>query len=207
MVGKYAEGISEPARDKLVAMAEAASVNVLWLATGEGEMERGAVNWVDAIGEPGEVFKAMKSADSKEPQGEFVLIPRYEVSASAGGGTVIHSEQIVDYLSFKSDWIKNGLGLSVENLALINVKGDSMEPTLSNEDLILVDLRTFKVEDNAVYVLLFNGVLLVKRIQRKLDGSVIVASDNKIYEPEMVSGDMLETLNVVGRVVWCGRRM
>jgi len=113
----------------------------------------------------------------------------------------------VDYLSFKSDWIKNGLGLSVENLALINVKGDSMEPTLSNEDLILVDLRTFKVEDNAVYVLLFNGVLLVKRIQRKLDGSVIVASDNKIYEPEMVSGDMLETLNVVGRVVWCGRRM
>jgi len=139
--------------------------------------------------------------------GEFVLVPRYEVAASAGGGSVIHSEQIVDYLSFKSDWIRNGLGLSENELALINVKGDSMEPTLSNEDLILIDMRTRQVEDNAVYVLQFHGVLLVKRIQRKLDGSVVVRSDNAIYESETVPGEMLDTLKVVGRVVWCGRRM
>lgn len=138
---------------------------------------------------------------------QYVLVPRYEVAASAGGGAVVHSEQIVDYLSFKADWIRNGLGLSEKDLALINVKGDSMEPTLSNEDLILVDLRTQQVEDNAVYVLQFNGVLLVKRIQRKLDGTVIVRSDNTVYEPEVIGVERVEALNVIGRVVWCGRRM
>lgn len=40
MVGKYASGESEPSRDKLIALAKAADVNVLWLATGEGEMRR-----------------------------------------------------------------------------------------------------------------------------------------------------------------------
>ena len=39
MIGKYAEGISEPARDKLVDLAKAADVGVLWLVTGEGVMK------------------------------------------------------------------------------------------------------------------------------------------------------------------------
>ena len=43
MVSKYSEGKSEPARDKLVAMAIATGVNVLWLATGEGPIMKGKV--------------------------------------------------------------------------------------------------------------------------------------------------------------------
>ncbi|MCM0081817.1 LexA family transcriptional repressor [Geomonas sp. Red32] len=137
---------------------------------------------------------------------EYVLVPRYEVSASAGGGTVIESEQIVDHLAFKREWFAR-MGLSDEATALINVVGDSMEKTLSDQDLILIDLRVNQVVDNAVYVLQMDGRLVVKRIQRRVDGSVIVASDNKVYEPEVVSGELLDSLNVVGRVVWCGRRM
>ena len=142
-----------------------------------------------------------------ETHGDYVLVPRYKVEASAGGGAVIHSEQIVDYLSFKSEWVRNALGVAPQELALINVKGDSMEPTLSNEDLILIDMRAGRVEDNAIYVLQFNGVLLVKRIQRRLDGSVVIKSDNTMYEPETLSGDAMNQLQVIGRVVWCGRRM
>lgn len=216
MISKYAEGKSEPARDKLIAMAEGTGTSLIWLATGNGPMEVGhmVVSHPDAdhVDNLGQVLTVKEhNAVHKYPHhgkaDEFVLVPRYEVAASAGGGAVIHSEQIVDYLSFKSEWIRNGLGLSEKDLALINVKGDSMEPTLSNEDLILVDLRTRKVEDNSVYVLQFNGTLLVKRIQRKLDGSVVVSSDNKMYTPESVRGELLESLNVVGRVVWCGRKM
>ena len=35
----------------------------------------------------------------------FVLVPRYNIEASAGGGSIIHSEQIVDHLAFKADWV------------------------------------------------------------------------------------------------------
>lgn len=138
---------------------------------------------------------------------DFVMVPRYDIHGSAGHGAVIHSEQIVDYLAFRAEWVRNALGVSQKDLALISVKGDSMEPTLSNEDLILIDIRMGRIEDNAIYVLQYNGDLLVKRIQRKLDGSVIVKSDNQRYEPEMLGPEVADRLIVVGRVVWSGRRM
>lgn len=137
----------------------------------------------------------------------FILVPRYDVKASAGGGAIIHSEQVVDYLAFRSDWVKNTLGIPKENLALISVLGDSMEPTLSEGDLLLIDLRATHIQDNAIYVLSFNSSLLVKRIQQKLDRTVIVKSDNTIYDPEIITPDKLDSLVIVGRVVWYGRRM
>lgn len=201
VISKYLAGDSDPSRERLIALAKAGGVNTAWLVAGEGPMKRG-----ETVGVPAEP-PLVQEHHFQDVEEDFVLIPRYAVAASAGGGAVIHSEQIVDYLSFRAEWIRNSLGLSEKDLALINVKGDSMEPTLSNEDLILVDLRTRGVEDNSVYVLQFNGVLLVKRLQRKFDGSVVVISDNTIYSPETISRDMVESLNVVGRVVWCGRRM
>lgn len=154
----------------------------------------------------GRVHLETKSSKVEAPNG-FILVPHYQVDASAGNGTLVHSEQIVDYLAFKADWVRNTLGVAQKDLALISVKGDSMEPVLSNEDLILVDMRRSHVEDNAIYVLRLNGSLLVKRIQHKLDGSLYVMSDNPRYETEVVSADRSGDLNVLGRVVWSGRRM
>lgn len=136
----------------------------------------------------------------------YVQVPRYDVEASAGAGAMAVNEQIVDYIQFKPDWIKNVLGASAQNLALISVKGDSMEPTLSDGDILLVDTTDRQFQANAIYVLQNWGSLLVKRIQRKMDGSVVIKSDNKDYEPETVRGDMVEQLHVIGRVVWYGRR-
>ncbi len=38
MIAHYSKGETEPSRDRLIALANAASVSVLWLATGEGPM-------------------------------------------------------------------------------------------------------------------------------------------------------------------------
>lgn len=139
--------------------------------------------------------------------GEYVHIPRFEVAASAGGGAVVHSEQIVDYLSFRADWVRSTLGVSVRDLALISVIGDSMEPSLSEGDVVLLDMTTTSVLDGSIYALQLNGGLLVKRIQRMLDGSLVVKSDNARYDTETVSEDKADRLKVIGRVVWVGRRL
>lgn len=138
---------------------------------------------------------------------EYVHIPRYEVNASAGGGAIVHSEQVVDYLSFRADWVRSTLGVSVRDLALISVIGDSMEPSLSEGDVVLLDMTTTSVLDGSIYALRLNGGLLVKRIQRMLDGSLVVKSDNARYDTETVSEDKADRLKIVGRVVWVGRRL
>ncbi|WP_157039908.1 LexA family transcriptional regulator [Pelobacter propionicus] len=134
----------------------------------------------------------------------YIKVPRYEVRASAGGGAIIHSEQIVDHLYFKAEWVKNALGIPRDFLVLISVQGDSMEPTLSNGDLILVDTRTSRVEDGAIYVVQYGDALLVKRLQKKYDGSVVIRSDNPLYEAEIIHGEDALNLIIVGRVVWAG---
>lgn len=138
---------------------------------------------------------------------DFVLVPRYDIRASAGHGAVVSSEQIVDHLAFRKEWVRNALGVAQKDLALITVKGDSMEPTLSNGDLILIDMHASSIGDNAIYVLRNDGQLLVKRVQRKLDGTIIIKSDNTAYDPETVDAKHAGKLKVVGRVVWAGRRL
>ena len=128
-------------------------------------------------------------------------MPRYEIAASAGSGAVVQSEQIVDHLTFKAEWLKVTLGLSPAQAAVISVVGDSMEPYLADGDLILIDMGVARIENDSIYVLQSGDSLLVKRIQKKIDGTVIVRSDNARYEPEQFQGDAAERLRVVGRLV------
>lgn len=196
----WKDGIS-PKGDTLLLISEKTGCSIDWLLTGEGEVKRGEqadLRAQDHVAQYASIEDLVK---------DYVLVPRYDVKASAGVGTVIHSEQVVDHLVFKAEWVRNALGVAAKDLALISVKGDSMEPTLSNGDLILIDISSNYVEDNAIYVLQYNGTLLVKRIQRRMDGSVTIMSDNSVYSPETLTGHLVEQLNVIGRVVWCGRRM
>ena len=174
-----------------------------WLLTGEGGMKRGELSVVGGEGAGAPVYSMV--AHDEIPEG-YTRLPRYEVAASAGAGTLVQGEQIVDYVSFKTDWLKIGLGVSPQKAVLISVKGDSMEPTLSNGDLVLIDTSISRVEDNAIYVINYDDALLVKRIQRKYDRSVMIMSDNKSYGDEAVQGSLVDQLNVIGRVVWYGRR-
>lgn len=138
---------------------------------------------------------------------EFVHVPRYDVSASAGAGAVVNDESIVDHLAFKREWIVRTLGLDPKRLALLDVVGDSMTPTINDGDLILLDTREGQALAEGIYVINFSNSLLVKRLRMRLSGVVDVVSDNERYGVETISGEQLNTLQIVGRVVWQGRRI
>lgn len=137
---------------------------------------------------------------------QFVFVPKFDLAASAGNGLLVHDESVVDHLAFKRDWIQRSLGLDPASLALIDARGDSMSPTINSGDLLLLDTRQGQVKSEGVYVINLNGALLVKRIRIKLSGIVDVVSDNPQYGCESVSGEELDRLLFVGRVVWHGRK-
>lgn len=204
----YEAGISTPGGKVFESLARL-KINTNWLLTGEGLMKRG--EWTrgnthsDSATVVGVVPKEGANGDDLPGLG-YIQVPRYDIAASAGGGAVVHSEQVVDYLAFRPEWVQDSLRVDPRNLALIRVVGDSMEPTMFPDDLVLVDTSQRALAANAIYVLQFMGELLVKRIQSHLDGTVSIISDNTLYAPETVRGENLNSLNVVGRVVWYGRR-
>ena len=133
---------------------------------------------------------------------DYQLVPRSSAKPSAGAGMLIESEQIVDYLAFKRDWLSRVLGITHNDIVLVEVRGDSMADTLQDGDLVLIDRRQNTLDVSAVFVLRVNDALLVKRVQHNFDGSVTIKSDNSRYDPVTKSGRQLKDLQIVGRVVW-----
>lgn len=138
----------------------------------------------------------------------YITLPRLNICPSAGAGTITEEEMPVDFVRFKEDWLRTVLRLKPENLNIVSVDGDSMEPTLRSGDLIIVDCRTPDSIKDGVYVIRHDGALKVKRLQGLGKGSIKITSDNPRYDPITVGPDSPpEEFSVCGRVVWAGRRM
>lgn len=190
---KYLNGETLPTLDRVEKIAQAANVSPVWLAFGMGEKKLG----IGGISESQENYKTTQ---------DFALVPRYNVQASAGPGADVHSEQIVDFLAFKRTWLRE-LDLQENCLALITARGDSMLPTIKDESLLLVDTREGLPLREGIYVLRMDGVLLAKRLQRLLDGAILIKSDNSVYQEIKAEKEQIQLLNIVGRVVWTGSKL
>lgn len=137
---------------------------------------------------------------------DFVQIPAYDIHASAGHGAVVNHEAILYYLSFRKEWLKAISNAPLDKLSVIRVDGDSMEPTLSHDDTVLVDMTQTTPQRDGIYVVLYDSVLLVKRLRMDPSrGTLAIVSDNPAYPPvEKVKTD---ELRVAGKVLWLGRRV
>jgi len=134
---------------------------------------------------------------------EASLIPVYDISASAGYGALVDSETIVDRLAFPPHYLQQITSSNARHLAIISVKGDSMTPTLSPEDLVMVDTSKRDLSFDGIFVVKDDGAsLLVKRIARgSRRGYISMVSDNKSYPP---AERALADIECVGKVVWMG---
>lgn len=133
---------------------------------------------------------------------EFGLIPvREDIEVSAGGGAVVGDEAKSQYcLAFRKDWLQNR-GLKEKELHVVFARGDSMEPTISDKDSLLVNTAEKDPLDGHIYVIRSGEMLWVKRVQRLLDGSLLLISDNKVYPPMKLDLNDNCDIEVIGKVV------
>jgi phage repressor protein C with HTH and peptisase S24 domain len=129
------------------------------------------------------------------------------VGASAGPGANNDQERAAGYIAFAPAWLRRLGSSSYPNLKFITVQGDSMIPTLSNGDDILVDEGdgADRLRDG-VYVLRVDESLMVKRLALSpADRTLTIKSDNPAY-PDWAGCDPA-TITIIGRVVWAGRKL
>jgi len=140
-------------------------------------------------------------------EGGLVPVPRLDLGASAGPGALGADERPRGRIAFDAQWLRR-LGVADrDRLSLIRVEGDSMSPTLSHGDEILVDGGDAgeRLRDG-IYVLRIDDALVVKRLALNPAGRrVSVRSDNQAYPgwPDCA----LDAIEVIGRVVWAARRI
>lgn len=177
---------SIPKAERMGELADLFGVSVQWLAFGEGQ-----------------------PCSTATEDGSW-SVPMLTVEASAGTGAVVESESIVKLITFDSAWISKECPDVVRGaLSIVTVHGDSMEDTYHDKDLLLVDTSVKRVRSEGFYVLSFDGMIYVKRLQPIPNGRLLVISDNSKYQTITLDlRDESTQFTICGKVVysWTGKR-
>ena len=130
------------------------------------------------------------------------LLPTFVGLGSGGTG-----DDDPGQVSFSRDLVERELRADPDTLLAMVAEGNSMEPEFLGGDQILVDTRRKSLAQPGAFCLWDGDGHVIKYLE-KVPGSdpprVRVISRNSLYEPHE---RMLEEINVVGRVVWFGRRV
>ncbi len=178
----------EPSRRVLVALAKAADVDVSWLATGEGTPVRVTPH------EP----EPDKASLTRLPL--YKNTPTLNTQTLGAGIVALHDGKNLPGLAFCRNWLGKQ-GLEAKQLAALQARGNSMEPTIRHGDSVLIDLGQTDILDGDIYAIRDGELPLLKRLQRQLSGNVRMICDNPMY-PAIECTQA--SINVVGKVVWRG---
>lgn len=132
---------------------------------------------------------------------DFSPINLHDIQASAGDGYFNPSENVIGSLAFKTSWL-NGIGIKPSKASLIYVKGDSMQPTLKDGSMVLIDQQRNEASKKNVYAFCEDGAVYVKRLERLNDETMLVHSDNPDYETRSLVGHEINSIRIIGQVVW-----
>lgn len=176
-----------PRVDTLSALARASGTTLDWLASGD---ERN-------------IHMTLADLQHAIEDRDEVHIPRYDVALSAGHGSFVDHAAFRELVPFNASYISQRLRRDPQHLVLVEVRGDSMEPTVSDRDLVMVDTSDTALAPG-IWALVIEDAVMVKRLNPTL-GGVEVISDNPIYGRQLVGQDQQDTIRLVGRVVWVAR--
>jgi phage repressor protein C with HTH and peptisase S24 domain len=132
------------------------------------------------------------------------LIPMVEARISAGQGSLETSGKSERSYAFRMDFLlRKG---NPEQMVMMRVAGDSMEPEIYDGDVVLLDQSQRDVLPGRIYAVGFEDAIYLKRIDKE-PGKVILKSMNPNYRPVTldVREDCAEQFRVIGKVLWSGR--
>lgn len=190
----YWNGERLPPPDVLFKLADQLDVDGRWLLLGERSSGSAATH--TAIRD---WMRNVQDGDRRRERGAD-LVDIAEIDLRYGmGATYLDSEAEVETRSFSRAWLQNFTLSKPEELFWARGQGDSMGPTISDNDILLIDRRqnTVRIAD-LIWAFAFGQVGMIKRLRPMPDGSVKILSDNPAAPPEIaVDGE----LHIVGRVV------
>ena len=131
-----------------------------------------------------------REAGHTENKAERHRLPVYEAPAAAGVGLPVDSDETKD-LPYRAGEVPSGTEFA------IRIAGDSMEPLLSDGDLVYL-ARRGEIRSGEIGVFLLNGESLCKRFETR-DGETYLISLNPNYAPIHVLDS--DDLKLVGTVV------
>lgn len=144
-------------------------------------------------------------APTREQMAQLLdLVPIVEIDQDYGMGGTFTADYVEETVQhFPRMWLESITLSPPSSLTVARGKGDSMDPTIRDRDMVIID-RSRRVldEQDAIWALTVGQIGMIKRLRARGENIVIV-SDNKHVGDEVVHN---EEVHIVGRVIFIGRR-
>ena len=209
---RYETGVNPPDSEFLLTLCREYDLNPAWILAEEGPMHK---DHEGSIPEPRQVREARPEAlqpifsnengqivipQWQNPDPEmFDYVPMAETQLSAGGGAFVISEAIEGYYAFRKNWL-NRVASSTKNLVLMRVIGDSMSPTIQEDDTVMIDIGKKSIKEGMIYAIRFDSTVMIKRLTFRPGGRILIISDNR-HEYESYETDMRD-LHIIGQIIF-----
>lgn len=176
--------------------------------SGKGIAEETRRRLLAAADESPEVDYIPAEHHSLRPLREEILIPQYDIRAAMGNGQVPPEyNQAVRNLVVREELLreKGVTYTSASALAMITGWGQSMEGTINDKDLVIVDRGVKDFIGEGIYVVTWHQELYIKRLMRLDEENYRLISDNQHYENQTAR---IEDVTIHAKVlfVWNGRK-
>lgn len=133
------------------------------------------------------------------------LVTVNEIDLAYGlGGTYSDVPIETQVLHFPRTWLESITRTPPALLTFARGRGDSMQPTLQDGDIVIIDrsVRTIREQD-AIWALTIGDIAMIKRVRVKGEQVSILSDNDRVPMDEVHH----EEVNVVGRVVFIGRKL
>ena len=128
-------------------------------------------------------------------------VPVRRLRTAAGSGALDLDEEVKAYAYFRHEWLSRH-GLVADRCSIISVMGESMEPTLPEDSVILVDHNRKRRLKGHIFVVRKSDGLVVKRAGKDDSGNWLLVSDHPAWESERWG-----EAEVIGEVKWMAREL
>ncbi|TWO18736.1 LexA family transcriptional regulator [Campylobacter hyointestinalis] len=126
-----------------------------------------------------------------------------KISHNASAGTLADIEGIEVYDTDEKIFLPSTFFKTIMKekfLRMVPVEGDSMYPVLKSGDWVVIGL-TKEFTGDAMYVINYQNILMVKSLQMKPNGNLYIKSINSSYDSYEISPESQNVFNIVGKVI------
>ncbi|MCO6537633.1 MAG: LexA family transcriptional regulator [Gilliamella sp.] len=172
VIRDYLSGKTYPSLNRLAIIAQKCNVPIEWLVTGKGKC------------------RLLSDSDTQDS----VYIPFHHLN------NMVKSYSKIESIPFDINLIRHQ-GCNYEDLVAVWAKGDSMEPTISNHDILIIDKAHYKPIDGYLYAVEYEDQISIKRIQNQ-GANLALLCDNPKYPAIIGDKHEPQEFKIIGHVVY-----
>lgn len=193
-VSKWESGQTLPEGENLSLLVELSGVGTRAFCDAPWSAPQGAVA----------AAATMSPEDFAEEMG-LALIDEIDLALGMGATYLDGNVEVKGRAPFRLEWLSGLYDGPIDALKVVQGRGDSMEPTIRDGDIVLLDTSSRRLdEQDMIWAVSYGELGMIRRLRRLPSGALLMSPDNPVVRPtEAHDGEC----HIMGRVIFIGRRM